>query len=82
MTPLSPSSSSHTAVDHDIIFADDERENNPKTFQFLKMAHAWADAKKSGKAGGSAPLTGFTAAKNNQDDDAKSDVASSHGGDD
>ncbi|KAF9040448.1 pre-mRNA-splicing factor CLF1 [Hymenopellis radicata] len=72
-----------TVEDHDLIFADDERENNPKTFQFLKMAHAWAEAKKSGGGGGSSVLSGFTAAQSaSQDDDAKSDVASSHGGDD
>ncbi|KAF8922103.1 hypothetical protein CPB85DRAFT_1371901 [Mucidula mucida] len=71
-----------TVEDHDLIFADDERENNPKTFQFLKMAHAWAEAKKSG-GGGSSVLSGFTAAQSaSQDADAKSDVASSHGGDD
>ncbi|KIY69140.1 protein prenylyltransferase [Cylindrobasidium torrendii FP15055 ss-10] len=70
-----------TVEDHDLIFADDERDNNPKAYNFLQNALAWAAVKKTGQA---APLSGFTAAANtaHPTDDAKSDVASSDGGDD
>lgn len=64
-------------IDWDMVFADDERESNPTSFKFLQMAHAW----KSAQAKGSVPLSGFTAATAGarEEDDAHSDVASSHG---
>ena len=69
------------SLEWDMVFADDERESNPATFKLLQMAHAWSQAKKA--AGGT--LTGTTTAptpKRPVDDDATSDVASSHGSDD
>ena len=79
--------------DWELIFADDERESNPTTFKFLQMAHAWknSQAKKTGAGGGTAaampgftPATAVSAGKKTageEDPDATSDVASSHGGD-
>jgi crooked neck len=77
-----------------MVFADDERESNPTSFKFLQMAHAWksAQSKKTGAGGaGGGMLSGFTAARDTsgdevmkgseEDADARSDVASSHGGD-
>jgi len=73
-----------------MVFADDERESNPTSFKFLQMAHAWKNAQAKKTGAGSAVLSGFTAATlsdsahpGNADgqDDAGSDVASSHGGD-
>ena len=67
------------------VFADDERESNPTTFKFMAMAHAWkmSQAKNNDGGGGGAAnlLSGFTAAKVSveKDEDAHSDVASSHG---
>ncbi|THH15994.1 hypothetical protein EW146_g4572 [Bondarzewia mesenterica] len=82
--------------DYDYIFADDEREAHPTSFKFLKMAHAWKNA----RGAGGATLSGFTAASASKsdldkpaaaaegreddgamDEDERSDVASSHGGD-
>jgi crooked neck len=73
-------------IDWDMVFADDERESNPTSFKFLQMAHAWKNAQ--AKSGGTAVLSGFTAATTTTTtsaaredaDDAHSDVASSHGG--
>ncbi|KAJ7046956.1 pre-mRNA-splicing factor CLF1 [Mycena alexandri] len=68
-----------TVEDWDMVFADDERESNPTTFKFLQMAHAWKNAQAS-NAGGTV-LSGFTAASaaaTQEEDDAHSDVASSH----
>ncbi|THH23280.1 hypothetical protein EUX98_g7900 [Antrodiella citrinella] len=68
----------------DMVFADDERESNPTTFKFLQMAHAYAQAKRAGGTAILPVLSGFTAATSASaqpaDDDATSDVASSHGG--
>ncbi|EIW83475.1 TPR-like protein [Coniophora puteana RWD-64-598 SS2] len=47
--------------DWELVFADDEREANPASFNFLKMAHAWK-AMQQKKGGGPAVLSGFTAA--------------------
>jgi crooked neck len=47
-----------------MVFADDERENNPTSFKFLQMAHAW----KSKTAGG--PLSGFTAPSISREEDS------------
>ncbi|KIK68727.1 hypothetical protein GYMLUDRAFT_190062 [Collybiopsis luxurians FD-317 M1] len=33
--------------DWDLVFADDERENNPASFKLLQMAHAWKNQQKS-----------------------------------
>ncbi|KAI0037027.1 pre-mRNA-splicing factor CLF1 [Vararia minispora EC-137] len=70
--------------DYDYIFADDERENNPTTFQFLQRAHQWA---KSGGLAFTAPSKGGDASSSSDEedhdermdeDDDKSSVASSH----
>ncbi|KAJ7219422.1 pre-mRNA-splicing factor CLF1 [Mycena pura] len=66
-----------TVEDWDMVFADDERESNPTTFMFLRNAHAWKNAKVT-NTGGTALLSGFTAASV-QEDDTHSDVASSQG---
>lgn len=84
-------------LDWDMVFADDERESNPTTFKFLQMAHAFAQAKKSGQVvQPSALLAGLgssqvpaasteksksASAPNDRDDDDASSVASSNGGD-
>jgi crooked neck len=77
-------------VEPERVFPDDERESHPTSFKFLQMAHAWKNAQsKKTTTGGSekAPvLSGFTAASRSMGDasaeeDARSDVASSHGGD-
>lgn len=61
-----------------MVFADDERESNPTTFKFLQNALAWKNAQARGSGSGAAlSVNGFTAA--NAEDDAHSDVASSHG---
>ena len=71
-----------------MVFADDERESNPTTFKFLQMAHAWAQAKKTGGAPTLSAPSGFVAASTSEsktaddDDDAHSDVASSQGDED
>jgi len=70
-----------------MVFADDERESNPASFKFLQMAHAWklAQAKKAG-ASAAVPADHKTTPPTNDaergqaDDDAISDVASSHSG--
>ena len=75
-------------TDWDLVFADDERESNPTSFKFLQMAHAWKQTQGKGGAGaggGSGILAGFKAATKAapaaaSQDDASSDVASSHGG--
>ena len=75
-------------TDWDLVFADDERESNPTSFKFLQMAHAWKQTQGKGGAGaggGSGILAGFKAATKAapaaaSQDDALSDVASSHGG--
>ena len=82
-------------VDWDMIFADDERESNPTTFKFLQMAHEWSQrAKKTGAAPSSIlsslsasrpakeaekPLETRRRTNKDEDHDATSDVASSHG---
>ncbi|KAK7462748.1 NineTeen Complex (NTC) component [Stygiomarasmius scandens] len=76
-----------TVEDWELVFADDERESNPSTFMFMKMAHAWKaqQAQKSASVAdnsSSKMLSGFVAASKRTEDDATSDVASSHGGDD
>ncbi|CCM05419.1 uncharacterized protein FIBRA_07636 [Fibroporia radiculosa] len=95
---MDPESGGTEAVlDWDMVFPDDERESNPTSFQFLQMAHAWKKAqaaKGKEKAFGSESLpqlpedrSGASVARESRDahpreDDATSDVASSHGGDD
>ena len=79
---------SFVLTDWDLVFADDERESNPTSFKFLQMAHAWKQTQGKGGAGaggGSGILAGFKAATKAapaaaSQDDALSDVASSHGG--
>ncbi|KAJ8596563.1 TPR-like protein [Rhizopogon salebrosus TDB-379] len=60
--------------DWELLFADDEREANPRSFKFMQMAHAWkqSQAKKSGET---AVLSGFTPA-------TSSTLASAQNGDD
>ncbi|KAG1741196.1 hypothetical protein EDD22DRAFT_921500 [Suillus occidentalis] len=79
--------------DWELVFADDEREANPRSFKFLQMAHAWKhlQAKKSGGTGilsGFTPATSVPESTQNDDvrmedrreqDDSHSDVASSDG---
>lgn len=80
--------------DWELVFADDEREANPRSFKFLQMAHAWkhSQAKKSGGTGilsGFTPATSSTLESAQNDDvrmedrkeqeDSHSDVASSDG---
>ncbi|KAG1772587.1 hypothetical protein EV702DRAFT_618682 [Suillus placidus] len=80
--------------DWELVFADDEREANPRSFKFLQMAHAWKHSQAK-KSGGTGILSGFTPATTsapestqNDDvrmedrrerDDSHSDVASSDG---
>ncbi|KAG1890740.1 uncharacterized protein F5891DRAFT_1212508 [Suillus fuscotomentosus] len=47
--------------DWELVFADDEREANPRSFKFLQMAHAWKKSQAK-KPGGSGILPGFTPA--------------------
>ncbi|THV04777.1 protein prenylyltransferase [Dendrothele bispora CBS 962.96] len=77
-----------TVEDYELVFADDERESNPSTFMFMKMAHAWKAQQGQRAANGSTgssssnPLSGFVAAASRRtEEDATSDVASSQGGD-
>ncbi|KAE9392590.1 TPR-like protein [Gymnopus androsaceus JB14] len=70
--------------DWELVFEDDERENNPTTFKFLQMAHAWKnnrskDASKSVLA--CIYCYCYYIDGKHGDEDATSDVASSHGGD-
>lgn len=51
----------NSVLDWELVFADDEREVNPASFNILKMAHAWKNAQAK-KGGGSAILSGFVAA--------------------
>jgi len=83
-----------STVDWELVFADDEREANPRSFKFLQMAHAWKQSQAK-KSGGTAVLSGFTAATSNtlasarsddvqmeerkEQEDSHSDVASSDG---
>jgi crooked neck len=68
-------------LDVELIFADDERESNPTTFKFLQNAHAWKSSQTKKAGTSSTALSGFTAATTaKRDEDATSDVASSHGG--
>jgi crooked neck len=69
---------SEVSTDWDMVFADDERETNPNSFKLLQMAHAWKNAQAK-RTGDGPVLSGFTAAANAKEDDAHSDVASSHG---
>ncbi|EIN14434.1 protein prenylyltransferase [Punctularia strigosozonata HHB-11173 SS5] len=50
--------------DWEMVFADDERENNPTSFKFFQVAHAWKS-----KVAGSG-LTGFTASLASQDEES------------
>ncbi|KAJ3805374.1 hypothetical protein F5876DRAFT_51933, partial [Lentinula aff. lateritia] len=66
--------------DWELVFADDERENNPTSFKFLQMAHAWKT--NQNKGGNDAKPISFappSSAPNGKDDDATSDMASSDG---
>lgn len=81
-------------TDWELVFADDEREANPRSFKFLQMAHAWKQSQAK-KPGGSGILSGFTPATSSvpesgqnddvrmedrrEQDDSHSDVASSDG---
>ncbi|OAX36528.1 TPR-like protein [Rhizopogon vinicolor AM-OR11-026] len=80
--------------DWELVFADDEREANPRSFKFLQMAHAWKQSQAK-KSGGAAVLSGFTPATSSapappqaddvqmgergEQEDSHSDVASSDG---
>ncbi|KAG2747056.1 TPR-like protein [Suillus brevipes Sb2] len=80
--------------DWELVFADDEREANPRSFKFLQMAHAWKHSQAK-KSGGTGILSGFTPATTSvpestqnddvrmedrrEQDDSHSDVASSDG---
>ena len=79
-------------ADWELVFADDEREANPRSFKFLQMAHAWKQSQAK-KTGGSTILSGFTPATSSalaparsddvqmeerrEQEDSRSDVASS-----
>lgn len=74
-TPYVVRLSDHSDADWELVFADDEREANPRSFKFLHMAHAWkhSQAKKSGGIG---ILFGFTfattsAPESTQNDDVR-----------
>jgi len=79
-------------ADYDFIFADDERESNPASYKLLRMAHAWAQAKKAGtgstmSSGGIAPTISSSSAENPpersdmpMEEDDRSDVSSHHAG--
>ncbi|OJA11562.1 hypothetical protein AZE42_07106 [Rhizopogon vesiculosus] len=93
-TPYVAQLANGSTADWELVFADDEREANPRSFKFLQMAHAWkqSQAKKSGVA---AVLSGFTPAtssapappqaddvqmeEHREQEDSHSDVASSDG---
>ncbi|KAG1725259.1 uncharacterized protein EDB91DRAFT_1239868 [Suillus paluster] len=80
--------------DWELVFADDEREANPRSFKFLQMAHAWKHSQAK-KTGGPGILSGFTPASSStlesaqnddvrmedrrEQEDSHSDVASSDG---
>ncbi|KAF8633583.1 hypothetical protein AX15_001376 [Amanita polypyramis BW_CC] len=77
-----------TVEDWDLVFADDERDANPTSFKFLQTVQAWASAKKNGAGASSSSLLSNLVSQapkfkkaEKQDEDAMSDVASSHGGD-
>ncbi|KAF9077362.1 TPR-like protein [Rhodocollybia butyracea] len=71
--------------DWELVFADDERENNPTTFKFLQMAHAWKSGLNKGGADPSKsilpgpPVAPPTAKRSAED--ATSDMDSSDGED-
>lgn len=83
-----------STVDWELVFADDEREANPRSFKFLQMAHAWKQSQVK-KSGGTAVLSGFAPASSStlasarsddvqmeerkEQEDSHSDVASSDG---
>jgi crooked neck len=84
----------YSDIDWELVFADDEREANPRSFKFLQMAHAWKHSQAK-KSGGTGILSGFTPATasapestqnddvrmedRREQDDSHSDVASSDG---
>lgn len=70
--------SAHHELDWDLVFKDDERESNPASFKLLQMAHAW---KKAQNKKPSEVVVPEKPADDEMDQDAASDVASSHGGD-
>lgn len=93
-TPHVVQVSDHSDTDWELVFADDEREANPRSFKFLQMAHAWKHSQAK-KSGGTGILSGFTPATTSvpestqnddvrmedrrEQDDSHSDVASSDG---
>ncbi|KAF9808217.1 hypothetical protein IEO21_07936 [Rhodonia placenta] len=84
-------------LDWDMVFPDDEKESNPTSFQFLQMAHAWKKAQAAKAKENPPEATSQRAAEKqkaapgsadrespearDREQDATSDVASSHGGD-
>lgn len=61
-----------STVDWELVFADDERESNPRSFKFLQMAHAWKQTQTK-KSGGTAVLSGFAPATSSALASAQSD---------
>ncbi|KDQ54039.1 hypothetical protein JAAARDRAFT_196808 [Jaapia argillacea MUCL 33604] len=68
--------------EHVISFPDDEREAHPTSFKFLQMAHAWktSQAKKPADVAAVSVPPKIAQADEQMEEDASSDVASSHGG--
>lgn len=93
-TPYVVRLSDHSDADWELVFADDEREANARSFKFLQMAHAWKHSQAK-KSGGTGILLGFTSATTSgpestqndhvlmedrrEQDDPHNDVASSDG---
>ncbi|KAJ3710718.1 pre-mRNA-splicing factor CLF1 [Lentinula raphanica] len=64
--------------DWELVFADDERDNNPTSFKFLQMAHAWkSNQSKGGKSDSSTAPAPAPTRNNHKEDNASSDIGSS-----
>ncbi|KAJ3751659.1 hypothetical protein EV360DRAFT_76034, partial [Lentinula raphanica] len=64
--------------DWELVFADDERDNNPTSFKFLQMAHAWKNNQsKGGKSDSSTAPAPAPTKNNHKEDNASSDIGSS-----
>ncbi|TEB34218.1 protein prenylyltransferase [Coprinellus micaceus] len=63
--------------DWELVFPDDERENNPSSFKFLQMAHMWkqqqAQKAKEAKSGLSGFVAASKSARNEDEDDKRTD---------
>lgn len=58
--------------EHVFVFPDDEKENNPTSFKFLQIAHAWKEAQKKKEAESSSLSLAVPSAKDSglaKDDD-------------